>query len=207
MRRNLSWLVLFLAVVILGVALPALRTPPAPAQETAQTTPAAPATDITVAFSRDDDPRAVILGTLGAAHNSVLVAMYCFTDRDLAAALVAAQQRGVQVYVFLDRSMVTSRDSVARSLVQAGVPVRISNNPKIMHNKFAVVDGTTVITGSYNWTISASKYNDENVLRITRPELAQRYTERFGQLWDQWDPALTAALNSPRGPGDNPERN
>ena len=207
MRRNLSWLVLFLAVVILGLALPNLHTPPAPAQETVQTTPDAPAPDITVAFSRVEDPRGVILAELGKVHQSAIVAMYTFTDRELAAALVAAQGRGANVAVYLDRSMVTSRDSVARSLVQAGVPVRISNNPKIMHNKFAVLDGAMVLTGSYNWTISASKYNDENLLRITRPELAQRYTDRFTQLWDAWDPALTAALTNPIGPGANPEYN
>ena len=103
--------------------------------------------------------------------------------------------------------MVTSRDSVAFGLVRAGVPVRISSNPKIMHNKFAVLDGATVLTGSYNWTISAFKYNDENLLVLRRPELAQRYTDRFRQLWEQWDPALTAALRSPLGPGEHPERN
>ena len=207
MRRNLSWLVLFLAVVILGLALPNLHTPPAPAQETVQTTPDAPAPDITVAFSGVDDPRGVILAELGAVHNSAIVAMYTFTDRELAKALVAAQQRGANVAVYLDRSQATDRYSVARSLVAAGVPVRISSNSHIMHNKFAVLDGATVLTGSYNWTIAAFKDNDENLLRITRPDLAQRYTDRFTQLWDAWDPALTAALKGPLAPGAHPENN
>jgi phosphatidylserine/phosphatidylglycerophosphate/cardiolipin synthase-like enzyme len=103
--------------------------------------------------------------------------------------------------------MATDRYSVARSLVAAGVPVRISNNPHIMHNKFAVLDGTTVLTGSYNWTLAASRSNDENLLWIKRPELASRYTQRFQQLWDMYDPALTGSLKSPRGPGEHPERN
>lgn len=207
MRHYLSWLVVILAVAVLSVALPGLRTPPAPAQEAPPPAAAAPAPDLTVAFSRADDPRGMLLGSLGAARQSVLVAMYTFTDRDLAQALVAAQGRGVKVAVYLDSSMVTSRDSVAFSLAQAGVPVRITSNPKLMHNKFAVIDGATVLTGSYNWTISAYKYNDENLLRVTDPAVAQRYTERFGQLWDAWDPALTAALQSPLGPGGNPGDN
>lgn len=215
MRRFLSWLVLGLAMVLLALALPNLRTLPVPAQgpatphrpEAGATGTEAQASDTAVYFSRADDPRGAILAELGRAQQSVLVAMYTFTDRELAAALVAAQQRGAQVQVYLDRTMATSRDSVAFGLMQAGVPVRISSNPKIMHNKFAVLDGATVLTGSYNWTLSAWKYNDENLLVLRRPDLAQRYAERFRQLWDLWDPALTATLRSPRGPGENPERN
>jgi phosphatidylserine/phosphatidylglycerophosphate/cardiolipin synthase-like enzyme len=211
MRRYLSWLIILAAAVALTLALPGLRTPPvpaqAPAQAPAQTTPAAPAADIAVYFSRADDPRGAVLAALGTVRQSALVAMYTFTDRELAAALVAAQGRGAQVFVYLDRSQATDRYSVARSLVQAGVPVRISNNSHIMHNKFAVLDGATVLTGSYNWSIAAFKDNDENLLVMNRPDLAQRYTERFRQLWEMWDPALTAALRSPLGPGEHPENN
>jgi phosphatidylserine/phosphatidylglycerophosphate/cardiolipin synthase-like enzyme len=217
MRRHLSWLVILVAAVALAFAVPGLHMLPAPAQDTAtaEHRPEAGASgngtgstaDLAVYFSRADDPRAAILEALGTVHQSAIVAMYTFTDRDLAQALIAAQGRGARVSVYLDRTMATSRYSVARTLVAAGVPVRISSNPYIMHNKFAVLDGATVLTGSYNWTMAASKDNDENLLWIKRPELAQRYTQRFSQLWDMYDPALTGSLKSPLAPGRYPERN
>jgi phosphatidylserine/phosphatidylglycerophosphate/cardiolipin synthase-like enzyme len=213
MRRNLSWLVILVAAVALALALPALHTPPVPAQTTAPSTPAtapasaAPTADLAVYFSRSDDPRSAILQALGTVNKSAIVAMYTFTDRDLAQALIDAQGRGARVSVYLDRSMASGRYSVARDLVAAGVPVRISNNPHIMHNKFAVLDGATVLTGSYNWTQAASRDNDENLLWIKRPELAARYTQRFQQLWEMYDRTLTASLKGPLAPSPYPERN
>ena len=63
---------------------------------------------------------------------------------------------------------------------QAGVPVRITSNPKLMHNKFAVIDGATVLTGSYNFTWSAQNRNAENVLVLRgHCELARAYRENW----------------------------
>jgi len=54
-----------------------------------------------------------------------------------------------------------------------------------MHNKYAVIDGKTVITGSFNWTVSAEKRNDENLLVIKRlPALVEAYEKNFEKLWN-----------------------
>jgi len=143
----------------------------------------APRSDIAVFFSRVDNPQAAIVRALDGARQTVHIAMYYFTDAKLAEAVVRARQRGVQTYVYLDRSQVDQQHSQARYLAARGVPVRISSNPAIMHNKFAVIDGSTVITGSYNWTKAAWQRNDENLLIIHRPEVAQRYMQRFAGLW------------------------
>lgn len=42
-----------------------------------------------------------------------------------------------------------------RYLARQGVPVRIDSRYAIMHNKFMVIDGVTVQTGSFNYTRSA----------------------------------------------------
>ena len=45
-----------------------------------------------------------------------------------------------------------------------------------MHNKFMVVDGDAVQTGSFNYTTSAATRNAENVLVVQdSPELAKAY--------------------------------
>jgi len=108
-----------------------------------------------------------------------------------------ARERGVAAYVYLDRSQVTQQYSQARYLAAQDVPVRISSNRAIMHNKFAVIDGATVITGSYNWTKSAYQRNDENVLVIRHRDLAGRYKQRFAAFWTrQFDAAATQAIRS-----------
>lgn len=54
----------------------------------------------------------------------------------------------------------------------AGIPTYIDRKPKIAHNKVMVIDGATVITGSFNFSANAECCNAENLLVIHRPELA-----------------------------------
>jgi phosphatidylserine/phosphatidylglycerophosphate/cardiolipin synthase-like enzyme len=53
----------------------------------------------------------------------------------------------------------------------------------IMHDKFVVVDGETVETGSFNYTASASSRNAENVIVLHEPAVAQRYGQEWDRLW------------------------
>lgn len=51
-----------------------------------------------------------------------------------------------------------------------------------MHNKFCVIDGKTVINGSYNWTYSATS-NEENVNVVTdNKEFAEKFVLQFFKL-------------------------
>jgi phosphatidylserine/phosphatidylglycerophosphate/cardiolipin synthase-like enzyme len=43
-----------------------------------------------------------------------------------------------------------------------------------------VIDSRIVITGSYNWTVSAESTNEENTLFLECPELAEQYEEGVG---------------------------
>ena len=54
----------------------------------------------------------------------------------------------------------------------------------IVHDKFAVVDGTRVLTGSFNWTYSAEDRNWENLVIIESPPLAKAYAREFRHIWD-----------------------
>ena len=57
--------------------------------------------------------------------------------------------------------------------------MRIDYIPTIAHNKVIIIDNKTVITGSFNFTRSAQKYNAENVLIIHDPKLAEKYTANW----------------------------
>ena len=52
-----------------------------------------------------------------------------------------------------------------------------------MHHKFAVADSNQVLTGSYNWTRSAARENEENIVVTNAPELVSAFTRQFEQLW------------------------
>ncbi len=137
-----------------------------------------------VYFSLYDDPEAVIIKNIAAAEEFISIAMYTFTDMEIAQAILEARDRGIDIKIFLDRSQVKAKYSRSRYFVQNGLEVRISSNSYIMHNKFAIIDNEVVITGSYNWTASAGERNDENLLVIDDNYIVERYQDYFNSLWD-----------------------
>src|SRR6266571_1510413 len=119
-----------------------------------------------VCFTPGDDCTKAIVTTLERAQRSVLVQAYTFTSASIAKALVDAHARGVKVEVLLDKTNRSERYSSADFLGHAGIPVRIDAAHAIAHNKIMVIDGATVITGSFNFTKAAQARNAENVLLI-----------------------------------------
>ena len=55
----------------------------------------------------------------------------------------------------------------------------IDANHAIAHNKVIVIDGETVLTGSFNFTKAAQEKNAENLLIIRDPALAAQYTKNW----------------------------
>jgi phosphatidylserine/phosphatidylglycerophosphate/cardiolipin synthase-like enzyme len=136
--------------------------------------------DIHPYFSPNGGCTQAVVDVLNGAMTSVLVQAYSFTSAPIARALVDAHKRGVDVEVILDKSQKSERYSSATFLANEGIQTFIDARHKIAHNKVMIVDGTTLITGSFNFTKSAEEGNAENLLVIDNaPELAQRYTANW----------------------------
>ena len=120
-----------------------------------------------------------VVSEIQNARQNILVQAYSFTSEPIAQALIEAHRRGVQVEVILDKSQRTDRRSTAGLLAHAGVPVNIDAAHAIAHNKVMVIDGVTVITGSFNFTESAEARNAENLLVVRDPTLAGRYANNW----------------------------
>jgi phosphatidylserine/phosphatidylglycerophosphate/cardiolipin synthase-like enzyme len=134
-----------------------------------------------------------IVGEIGQARKEILVAVYAFTNEEIAWALVKAGQRGVNVQVVVDQEFdAGNASSKKKFLEQQRIPIRRvagldrGNGPGLMHQKFAVIDRKVVLTGSYNWTAAAENFNHENLLlfRDAAP-LAEEYRKEFFRLWEK----------------------
>jgi phosphatidylserine/phosphatidylglycerophosphate/cardiolipin synthase-like enzyme len=122
-----------------------------------------------------------IVKELQKANASILVQAYSFTSAPIAKALLDAHKRGVKVQVILDKSQRTEKYSSADFLFNSKVPVKIDSAHAIAHNKVMVIDGETVITGSFNFTKAAEENNAENLLVIKDKKLASFYTRNWEQ--------------------------
>jgi phosphatidylserine/phosphatidylglycerophosphate/cardiolipin synthase-like enzyme len=116
---------------------------------------------------------------LNNAKTTVLVQAYTFTSAPIAKALLNAQKRGVKVQVILDKSQRTDKYSPATFFSNNGIPVKIDAQHPIAHNKVMVIDGETVITGSFNFTKAAEQNNAENLLIIHDEKLASLYMKNW----------------------------
>lgn len=131
-------------------------------------------------FTPGQDCTSFIVQTIDTAKTELLVQAYGFTTLEIAQAIVRAKDRGVKVEVVLDKSNETSNDSGAELLVLHGITPKVDSSVTIAHNKVMVIDQSTIITGSFNFTESAQKRNAENVLIITGdPQLAAQYRRNF----------------------------
>lgn len=104
-----------------------------------------------------------IVSVIDNADRYVYFAIYTFTKDNIAEALVRAKKRGLVVWGIVDKSQAESgfETSVLQKLSDAGVVVETQKHPDgIMHVK-AVVTDKEYAFGSYNWTESATKVNDE----------------------------------------------
>jgi len=137
--------------------------------------------NLEIAFSPEQDVAALVIKNINLAHRQILVQAYSFTHRGIAQALIAAQQRGVDVKLIADGEQTEHiKGEKVSSMAQSGVQVWIDSQHQNAHNKVMVIDVDTpqvaVITGSYNFTYAAQYYNAENLLVIHgNNELAQLY--------------------------------
>jgi phosphatidylserine/phosphatidylglycerophosphate/cardiolipin synthase-like enzyme len=127
----------------------------------------------------------MIAGAIGAAHAEVRLQADWLTSVPILRALSAAQRRGVDVAAILDKMQDRKNDARGRYspavyLAHAGMRVWIDDTPAIAHSKVIVIDGATVITGSFNFTRSADTRNTENVVVIGSREVA-------GQFLANWE--------------------
>jgi len=137
---------------------------------------------------------------IGAAKESIDIAMYSYSDAGIGTALADAVKRGVKVRMVFetaseDRKLTGTAltNSKSGKLETAGVDVRWVN--KIMHHKFMIVDGprddaeaaktATIVSGSANWSSGAGTKYDENTMFLAAyPELALELQRDFNTLWE-----------------------
>ena len=134
-------------------------------------------------FSPKGGCEAQIIWWINRANISIHVLIYSFTLDSISNALINAYNRGVDVKIVFERDQVT-KYSEYQKLKAAGVPVHNDTNPGLMHNKVMIIDGKIVLTGSFNWSVSAERRNNENLIVIRSIYVARVYEEEFDKIWN-----------------------
>lgn len=155
-------------------------------------------TRVEIYFPPGDDARARLIELIGGAQESIVLAMNILTDDPLYDALRDALDRAVKIDALWDfQSWEMCQYSEADEFLDMGIGTWDAL-PGLLHHKYAVIDGKTVITGSANWSRSGMERNDENIVVVHDRSIAQRYLDNFRALQDDAKRYQTSSDLPPR---------
>ena len=178
-------------------------------------------TELTVHFSPNsqtipwsDTSNGLIGDTLDRAAQSVDLALFVFSEQKLSDILQDRHETGVNIRALIDpgfayRNYSEGLDMLGMELSNkcqheannnpwrnpinaVGVP-QLQQGDKL-HHKFGVVDRTTIITGSHNWSDAANRKNDETLLVLTNPVIAAHYQREFERLYSNSTLGIPASV-------------
>lgn len=167
----------------------------------------------------------LIARTLAQSRKTIDLALFVFSDQQIANQLETTAQQGASIRVLIEPSFAYQFYSEALDLLGVALPARrrtsqaeevepsgegedrsdrlcpieSHNHPwtkplqtvgitqlppgDLLHHKFGVMDGRTVIMGSHNWTEAADHQNDETLLVIEHPTITAHYQREYERLW------------------------
>ena len=140
-------------------------------------------TQISTYFSPESDTITPLLKEIRSAKKSIHFMAFSFTHDLLGDAMRDRFESGVDVQGIFEKRQVEGRYSEFNAMKSAGLQVIQDRNSGSMHHKVIVIDGETVVTGSYNFSKNAETRNKENLLIIKENrEIAEAYLAEFARI-------------------------
>ncbi|MCM8531112.1 MAG: phospholipase D-like domain-containing protein [Lentisphaeraceae bacterium] len=128
----------------------------------------------------------VIINKISKAKTSIRVAIFTFTRFSIAKAMIKAKARKVDIQLIIDKKQAESEygKKIFDLLKKYKISVTLfpTSERTHMHHKFLVIDESSVITGSYNFTTAATKHNNENIISFDDKIIAKTYIQEWNKL-------------------------
>jgi phosphatidylserine/phosphatidylglycerophosphate/cardiolipin synthase-like enzyme len=135
-------------------------------------------------FSTHDHPATHVIDTLKLAKRSIHFLAFSFTHQGIEQAMLDKVAAGVEVSGVFEKTQTAAGHSAYFKMKESKLPVYLDGNPRNMHHKVIVIDGEIVVVGSFNFSESADKSNDENLLVIYNRAVAAKFEEEFQKVLD-----------------------
>ncbi len=142
-------------------------------------------------FAPEDKVAERVSARLRLARQSIHFMAFSFTSDPIGKAVQDAAKAGVQVSGVFETTGSETQFSEYGKFKKLKMDVLQDGNPYLMHHKVFIIDGATVIFGSFNFSNNADQDNDENLLIVDDPQMAQAFEAEFQRVRNQ-------ALNPPK---------
>lgn len=122
------------------------------------------------------------LDLISLAKETIHISLFTFTHPKILEALLSAKERGISIFVALDYYTAKGASRKTAELLQASkIPLYINKGGKLLHHKWCLIDKSTLLLGSANWTKSAFTINEDCLLVIhTLTDLQKKH---FWKIW------------------------
>ena len=133
-----------------------------------------------------------VVNMIRTCKKTLDIAIFTFTRDSISNAVKEAFDRKIKVRIIADDVCSNMWGSDIRKLAAYGIFIKTDNSQKYhMHHKFAILDESVVVTGSFNWTAQAIKYNQENILFYENKDIALKYCNEFNRLWNEFNTVVS----------------
>jgi len=134
-------------------------------------------------FSPGPGPRQAIIDQVCRSTRQIDICVFTITDNRITRHLIDAFRRDIKMRILTDDDKSEDRGSDIDQLADVGIPIKTDHTPNHMHHKYAIFDCERILSGSYNWTRSASERNNENLVLHSHPGLVNQFQREFDRLW------------------------
>ena len=140
-------------------------------------------TRLDVYFSPDDGVLSALVPLLESAQESIFFLAYSFTSNQLGDIVRSKAAAGLTIAGVMDEEQVKSNQGTEFDpFRQADLDVRMDGIAGLMHHKVFIIDQKIVAFGSYNFSQSAEERNDENLIIVYNPAIAQQFVHEFERV-------------------------
>ncbi|MBK5279017.1 MAG: DUF1669 domain-containing protein [Bacteroidia bacterium] len=136
-------------------------------------------------FSPGESCRSSIINQINSANAKLKICLFTISDDTITNAILNSHRKGLDIRIITDDDKSFDMGSDIQRLSKEGISVRMDYTTNHMHHKFMVVDDRILLTGSYNWTQSAARFNHENILLTSDGGLVKSFLSEFEKLWKQ----------------------
>lgn len=189
MNKKLKLLIPILAILVVfsGCSAKATTTKIATQTESSQTDNKEQNNEIETYFTKKDgNLDKLLIKEINTAQKSLDVAIYSITKDNIATAIIEAKKKGLDVKVITDKQESQSKyqKEILDKFKTNGIPIKINSHAGLMHLKISIIDGKTVTGGSYNYTDSATRNNDENLIIMRDTNIVSEYVNEYNEMWN-----------------------
>jgi len=140
-------------------------------------------TKIDIYFSPDDGVINALVKLLNEAEESIHFLTFSFTSNELGEIIRAKDEARLTIAGVMDEEQILSNQGTEFDpFKQSKIDVRIDGNAGQMHHKVFIVDEKIVVVGSYNFSQNAEVRNDENLLIVHNPVIAEQFMMEFERV-------------------------